>query len=153
MCSHLCCLHTAIHISSLCGFWHCHPYIPIHFWKMFFILVCVRFCCTTLPYRRLSLSKFSTNTFSMHVSVFVEKGLNCPSNLDIKLGSQYQWLPSTTRRIIRESVDSLCRDGADTPIVRVHRKAFLTRERSRSKPFWAPSYSIPVVRYPTIPPK
>ena len=54
---------------------------------------------------------------------------------------------------IRESVDSLCRDGADTPIVRVHRKAFLTRERSRSKPFWAPSYSIPVVRYPTIPPK
>ena len=26
--------------------------------------------------------------------------------------------------IIRESVDSLCRDGADTPIVRVHRKAF-----------------------------
>ena len=55
--------------------------------------------------------------------------------------------------IIRESVDSLCRDGADTPIVRVHRKAFLTRERSRSKPFWAPSYSIPVVLYPTIPPK
>ena len=38
LCSHLCCLHTAIHISSLCGFWHCHPYIPIHFWKMFFIL-------------------------------------------------------------------------------------------------------------------
>ena len=33
---------------------------------------------------------------------------------------------------IRESVDSLCRDGADTPIVRVHREAFLTRERSRS---------------------
>ena len=54
---------------------------------------------------------------------------------------------------IRESVDSLCRDGADTPIVRVHRKAFLTRERSRSKPFWAPSYSIPVVLYTTIPPK
>ena len=54
---------------------------------------------------------------------------------------------------IRESVDSLCRDGADTPIVRVHRKAFLTRERSRSKPFWAPNYSIPVVLYPTIPPK
>ena len=53
--------------ASLCGFWHCHPYIPIHFWKMFFILVCVPFCCTTLPYRRLSLSKFSTNAFSMHV--------------------------------------------------------------------------------------
>ena len=27
---------------------------------------------------------------------------------------------------IRESVDSLCRDRADTPIVRVHWKAFLT---------------------------
>ena len=25
---------------------------------------------------------------------------------------------------IRESVDSLCRDGSDTPIVRVHTKAF-----------------------------
>ena len=25
---------------------------------------------------------------------------------------------------IRESVDSLCRDGTDTPIVRVHTKAF-----------------------------
>ena len=30
--------YLGIHISSLCGFWHCHPYIPIHFWKMFFIL-------------------------------------------------------------------------------------------------------------------
>ena len=55
--------------------------------------------------------------------------------------------------IIRETVDSLCRDGADTPIARVHRKAFLTRERSRSKPFWAPSYSIPAFLYPKIPPK
>ena len=54
---------------------------------------------------------------------------------------------------IRESVDSLCRDGADLPIVRVHRKAFLTRERSRSKPFCAPSYSIPAFLYPKIPPK
>jgi len=26
--------------------------------------------------------------------------------------------------LIRESVDSLCRDGADMPIVRVHTKAF-----------------------------
>ena len=32
-------LHTAIHISSLRGFWHCHPYILLHLWKMFFILV------------------------------------------------------------------------------------------------------------------
>ena len=37
--------------------------------------------------------------------------------------------------LIRELVDSLCRDGADTPIVRVHWKAFLTRECSRFKPF------------------
>ena len=50
---------------------------------MFLILVCVPFCCTTLPYRRLSLSKFSTNNFSTHVyiSVFVEKGLS-PQNLE-----------------------------------------------------------------------
>ena len=39
-------LHTAIPTPSFCGFWHCHPYIPLHFWKMFFILVCVHFCCT-----------------------------------------------------------------------------------------------------------
>ena len=60
-------------------------------------------------------------------------------------------------QLIRESVDSLCRDGSDTHIVcvhtYVHRKVFLTREHSHSKPFWAPSYSIPVVLYPTIPPK
>ena len=31
---------------SSCGFWHCHPYIPVHFWKMFYLLVCVIFCCT-----------------------------------------------------------------------------------------------------------
>jgi len=43
---------------------------------------------------------------------------------------------------MRESVDSLCRDGTDTPIVRVHRKAFLTHERLRSKPFWAPGLPI-----------
>ena len=55
--------------------------------------------------------------------------------------------------IIRESVDSLCRNDADTPIVRVHRKAFLTHKCSRSKPFWAPSYSIPAFFYPTIPPQ
>ena len=28
---------------SFCGFWHCHPYIPVHFWKMFYLLVCVIF--------------------------------------------------------------------------------------------------------------
>ena len=24
---------------SCCGFWHGHPYIPVHFWKMFYLLV------------------------------------------------------------------------------------------------------------------
>ena len=32
------CLYTAIHTPSFCGFWHRHPYIPLHiplhFWKM-----------------------------------------------------------------------------------------------------------------------
>ena len=54
---------------------------------------------------------------------------------------------------IRESVDSLCRDGADTPIVRVHTKALLTLKRSFSRHFRVPSYPIPVFVYPTIPPK
>ena len=31
-------LHTAIPTPSFCSFWHGHPYIPIHFLKMFFIL-------------------------------------------------------------------------------------------------------------------
>ena len=34
-------------------------------------------------------------------------------------------------------VDTLCRDGADMPIVCVHTKAFLTCGHSCSKPFWA----------------
>ena len=55
--------------------------------------------------------------------------------------------------IIRESVDSLCRDGADTPIVRVHWKAFLTREYSRFKPFSAREWPIQPLLYPTIPHK
>ena len=54
---------------------------------------------------------------------------------------------------IRESVDSLCRDGADTPIVRVHWKAFLTREYSRFKPFSAREWPIQPLLYPTIPHK
>ena len=28
-------------VPSLCGFWHCHPYILLHFWKMFFIIMCL----------------------------------------------------------------------------------------------------------------
>ena len=35
------CLHTAIPTPSFCSFWHGHPYIPIHFLKMFFILVAI----------------------------------------------------------------------------------------------------------------
>jgi len=27
LCTHLCCLHTAIHISTLCGFWHCPLFV------------------------------------------------------------------------------------------------------------------------------
>ena len=54
---------------------------------------------------------------------------------------------------IRESVDSLCRDGSGPPIVCVHWKAVLTRERSRSKPFWTPSYPIRTFLYSMIPPK
>ena len=54
---------------------------------------------------------------------------------------------------IRESVDSLCRDGTDTPIVRVHWKAFLTREYSRFKPFSEREWPIQPLLYPTIPHK
>ena len=59
----------------------------------------------------------------------------------------------STGPIIRESVDSLCRDGSHPRIVCVHWKAFLTRERLCSKRFWAPSYTIPTFLYPTVPPK
>ena len=34
-------LHTAISTPSFCSFGHGHPYIPIHFLKMFFILVTI----------------------------------------------------------------------------------------------------------------
>ena len=54
---------------------------------------------------------------------------------------------------IIESVDSLCRDGAGPPIVCIHWKAVLTRECSCSKPFWTPSYPIPMFLYPMIPPR
>ena len=48
------------------------------------------------------------------------------------------------RRIVyqSQSAESRYTHGADTPIVCVYRKAFLTLERSRSKPFWAPTYII-----------
>ena len=59
----------------------------------------------------------------------------------------------TYQTLIKESVDSLCRDGAGPPIVCVHWKAVLTCERSCSKPFWTPSYPIPTFLHPVIPPK
>ena len=52
---------------------------------------------------------------------------------------------------IRESVDSLCRDGANMPIVHVHWKTYSTCQGSHSKFFWAPSYPIPIFPYPTTP--
>ena len=55
--------------------------------------------------------------------------------------------------IIRESVDSLCRDDARPPIMCIHWKSVLTRERSCSKPFWTPSYPIPMFLYPMTPPR
>ena len=39
-------LHTAIPTPSFCSFWHGHPYIPIHFLKMFFILYNSRLLCS-----------------------------------------------------------------------------------------------------------
>ena len=35
----MCCLYTATSTPSFCRFWHGHPYIPLHFLKMFYILV------------------------------------------------------------------------------------------------------------------
>ena len=54
---------------------------------------------------------------------------------------------------VRESVDSLCRDGTSPPIVCVHWKAILTPEHLCSKPFWTPSYLVPTFLYPMVPPK
>ena len=45
------CLPTAIPIPSFCSFWHCHPYIPLHFLKMFLYLYnrqCNRKCVLLL---------------------------------------------------------------------------------------------------------
>ena len=33
------CTLPSMYLYRLCGSWHCHSNIPIHFWKMFFILV------------------------------------------------------------------------------------------------------------------
>ena len=131
LCSPLCCLHTAIHISSLYGFWHCHPYILQH-------------------------SPLKTQIRN------IQKNLYIHSHELVKLYGHDGYWVSTARSLIklpecslliRESVDSLCRDGADTPIVRVHWKAFLTREYSRFKPFSAREWPIRPLLYPTIPHK
>ena len=53
---------------------------------------------------------------------------------------------------IRESVDSLCRDGSGPPIVCVHWRAVIIHERSCSKPFWTPSHPIRTFLYSMIPP-
>ena len=84
---------------------------------------------------------------SLHL-VSVVFGTAIPTSLNIFGKCYYQRVG-----IIRESVDSLCRDGADTPIVRVHWKAFLTREYSRFKPFSAREWPIRPLLYPTIPHK
>ena len=47
-------LHTAIPTSSFCSFWHGHPYIPIHFLKMFFILVYIILVILTLKFFAVS---------------------------------------------------------------------------------------------------
>ncbi len=77
----MCCLHTAIHITSLCGFRHCHPNIPLHFWKMFFILVV---CYSVVPQYHTGsccpLSEAPTPLVYMYDSMFVKKGLS-PSNV------------------------------------------------------------------------
>ena len=54
----------------------------------------------------------------------------CPGELWLSMPSLCLELCSSPQ--YQGVVDSLYRDGANTPIVRVHRKAFLTRERSRS---------------------
>ena len=38
-----------VSIPSCCGFWHCHPYIPVHFWKMFYLLVYIHVLTDTSP--------------------------------------------------------------------------------------------------------
>ena len=43
---------------SCCGFWHCHPYIPVHFWKMFYLLVYT--LCDYQPYQVPQLPWFLT---------------------------------------------------------------------------------------------
>ena len=179
------CLHTAIPTPSFCSFWHSHPYTPIHFLKMFFILVKCWGVCTFailfeenvfyqtavtkinlifrdimkfLPVKR-SFDKppffVHTNTTTSTIQTCSLTSHLCQINSVAVHLVTWQLVVSISCYLIciRELVDSLCRDGADTPIVRVQRKTFLTRKRSHPKPFWAPGYSIPAFLYPTIPPK
>ena len=34
----------SVSTPSCCGFWHCHPYIPVHFWKMYHEVSAVEGC-------------------------------------------------------------------------------------------------------------
>ena len=66
------CLYTAIPTPSFCGFWHCHPYIPQHFWKMFFILVCVPFLHSSTIKEDVLLASFfqnPTNTYVIRAAI------------------------------------------------------------------------------------
>ena len=53
----------------------------------------------------------------------MQKGCTCKKELSSGVVALL-CLVSMNHSCISESVDSLCRDGADTPIVRVHTKAF-----------------------------
>ena len=82
---------------------------------------------------------------------FLSKRLSC---ICIYCHSYAEWkcvFPSFRKWLIRELVDSLCRDDADTPIIHGHWKAFISCKLSCSKPCWAPIYLNPAFLYPVIP--
>ena len=51
---------------SCCGFWHCHPYIPVHFWKMFYLLVTL--CVTIWSYFKQP-AKYPSSGILEHIHV------------------------------------------------------------------------------------
>ena len=115
---------------SFCGLWHCHPYIPLHFWRMFYIFI---------KDVGLGLQVWSMPCFAYAIPRFKQIFVHFWKN--------------AFYTCMREMVDSLCRDGADMPIVCTHRKTFSTCKHLHSKPFWAPSCPIPPFLYPTITPQ
>ena len=64
-------LYTAISTPSFCSFWHGHPYIPIHFLKMFYILVYIYIiiltCYTKTTQLTLSLHLFFISEIILRV--------------------------------------------------------------------------------------